>query len=435
MRLRRVSLALGLIVALVSMVSPLYAADVLARLTHGDQYALALGTVVAMSESVADVEVATVIAGESLPDVISVAVPGEFMAMAAPGMRLTPGDAAVFSLNRDAATYSVAWGVFKVSSLELATLEVIEGPLPRGDLAALQWYLNSGGVENDFYFIGTTAYVRRPDGTSVQIYTESPQVSPPAADPAAFEGDRPVTEPATAVEPPREGTPSPELSLGLRRDFGYGMGIELQGALSLHVSGRDDLARVEFYMDDVLLGELTAAPFRWPFHTDNFPPGLHQLRAVGYPAEGGELHSNVITAKFLSKAEADQKTTQIIVPMVGGIFGLMALGFLLTFLASRRGGPLPAPGAARNYGLAGGAICRRCGRPFARHLWAPNLITGKLERCPYCGKWSIVGRASADALAAAEAAELAEGGEQPASPLSEEERLRRELENSRYQEG
>jgi hypothetical protein len=61
-----------------------------------------------------------------------------------------------------------------------------------------------------------------------------------------------------------------------------------------------------------------------------------------------------------------------------------------------------------------------------------NLVTRKLERCPYCGKWSLVSRASREALAAAEAAE-AEASKPAIPEPSPEEKLRQQLEESRYQ--
>jgi hypothetical protein len=60
------------------------------------------------------------------------------------------------------------------------------------------------------------------------------------------------------------------------------------------------------------------------------------------------------------------------------------------------------------------------------------LLVGKLERCPYCGKWSVVAAASREALAAAQAAEVA--ASKPAVPgPSPDEELRRQIEESRYQ--
>ena len=36
-----------------------------------------------------------------------------------------------------------------------------------GDLAAIEWYVNSGGTENDFSFKSGSAFVRRSNGDKV----------------------------------------------------------------------------------------------------------------------------------------------------------------------------------------------------------------------------------------------------------------------------
>ncbi len=88
--------------------------------------------------------------------------------------------------------------------------------------------------------------------------------------------------------------------------------------------------------------------------------------------------------------------------------------------------------SASEYGAAGAAICPGCKRAFARNFLSPNLVMGKLCRCPHCGKWSIVQRATAAELATAEAADRA--ASEPAAPaLSEEERLRRQIDASKYE--
>jgi hypothetical protein len=193
MRVRTSIVVFCLAAVVLWVVSPVHAADVLHRLTHGDQYALALGTVVSVSEAVAGFEVDTVISGGPLPPAISVEGLGPSMEMIAPDMRLKAGDYVVLSLNREVTKYTVAWGVFKVSSLDIPTLRVVAGPLAPGDLAALQWYINSGGRENDFYFIGTSGFVRHADGTLTQLYppTDEPAGVAPAPDPVeeGEEGD------------------------------------------------------------------------------------------------------------------------------------------------------------------------------------------------------------------------------------------------------
>jgi DNA-directed RNA polymerase subunit RPC12/RpoP len=94
------------------------------------------------------------------------------------------------------------------------------------------------------------------------------------------------------------------------------------------------------------------------------------------------------------------------------------------------------PGAPRNYGIIGGTICPKCGRPFGMHIWGLNMLVGKLDRCPYCGKWSLVRYVGREALREAEAAELEAPKEAPSIPSAgEEENLKKELDNSRYIDG
>jgi hypothetical protein len=68
------------------------------------------------------------------------------------------------------------------------------------------------------------------------------------------------------------------------------------------------------------------------------------------------------------------------------------------------------------YSLAGGAVCPRCELPYSRKTFSPNLLVGKLERCPHCGKIAVVGRASPSALEAAEARLSEQGSEAAPAP-------------------
>lgn len=231
-----------------------------------------------------------------------------------------------------------------------------------------------------------------------------------------------------------QGT-EPQLILSNTRLFGYGGFGEIQGSFRLAVSGPENLSRVVFEIDGQSMGEATQPPWQLQYHTDNFPSGNHILVATGYTATGHELRSNEIRTRFLSSQQAGQATTRLVVVLLGGILGLMALSALLSSLLFRRKGASLPPGTPRNYGLLGGAVCSRCGRPFARHLWAPSLLAGKLERCPHCGKWGVVRAASRAELAAAEAAEL--GGTttlEQASAQSGPDQLRRDLDDSRFQD-
>jgi hypothetical protein len=62
-----------------------------------------------------------------------------------------------------------------------------------------------------------------------------------------------------------------------------------------------------------------------------------------------------------------------------------------------------------------------------------NLGTHKFDRCPYCGKWSLVRRSSKEELDAAEAAEIEAAQAGAFTPeVSEEDQLRQQLDDSRY---
>ena len=221
------------------------------------------------------------------------------------------------------------------------------------------------------------------------------------------------------------------LTISLSRDFGYGgFNGDIQGTFSIKASGPETLTRVEFYLDETLLGEDTSAPFALQFVTDNYPAGAHALSAVGYTSDGGELKSKTINALFVSEEESSAMMRKLILPVLGVVFGAILLAALFPLLSMRRGKKLP-PGTPRNYPLGGG-ICPKCHRPFAFQLLSMNMLLGKFTPCPHCGKWSIVRRASLGELRAAEQAENVSETTQ-ISELSEEEKLRQGLDDSKYQ--
>lgn len=83
--------------------------------------------------------------------------------------------------------------------------------------------------------------------------------------------------------------------------------------------------------------------------------------------------------------------------------------------------------------IAGMAVCRKCGRAFARPFLAPNMVVGKLVRCPHCGAWVILPAASQAELEVAAARE--QGPEAPAAPsLGQEDELRQRIERSKYEQ-
>ncbi len=224
-----------------------------------------------------------------------------------------------------------------------------------------------------------------------------------------------------------------ELSLRMRRDFGYASGTgDIQGRFSLTAEGPEDLASVEFLIDGETMGTVTAPPFRLQFVTDDYPLGVHTLSATGTTSDGQTLESNVIRGNFVEPGEGLKAAGQIILVVLGAMVAVFAIASLFMWLVTRGRPPLPM-GAPRHFGFQGGTICPNCSRPYSIHFFALNLLVGRLDRCPHCGKWRMVRRASPAALEAAVRAELQQAGaEVKVQALSEEEKLHRSLEDSRF---
>jgi hypothetical protein len=214
------------------------------------------------------------------------------------------------------------------------------------------------------------------------------------------------------------------LILRLRRTFGYALGGDIQGSFEMIVEGPAELTRVRFFVDEALLEEVVEPPFRARLHTGDYPLGPHRLRAEGDLQSGRQAVSNEIAANFVSASSGWDAAISMLRPVLLIVGLAMGVSGLFVFLSSRRYRP-------GDYGSSGGAVCPRCALPMARHWFSPNLVRGKLERCPHCGRWSVVARAAPEELHAAEARWRGEATPAPGSG-DPGERLRRQIDDSRY---
>jgi DNA-directed RNA polymerase subunit RPC12/RpoP len=211
------------------------------------------------------------------------------------------------------------------------------------------------------------------------------------------------------------------LSLSLRRNFGYSLGSQLQGKITIRAEGPADVTRVEFLLDGQVIGQDNEAPFSLAFDTGDYPEGIHRFSAVGYKANGQQVPSETISRQFVSGSGV----TIVVVAIVA----LVILFRVASYFITRRSGSKRG-----DYGLLGGAVCSNCGQPFGIHWWSLRLGVGRLDRCPHCGKWHMVKRASAEALAEAEAPHGGLGETDRAAGVeNEEEAFRRRLDDSRFE--
>ncbi|MGB8645097.1 MAG: Ig-like domain-containing protein [Anaerolineae bacterium] len=229
---------------------------------------------------------------------------------------------------------------------------------------------------------------------------------------------------------PVAGAQDSTLQILLSRSMGFSLGNQIQGSFTISVADPAGLTAVTYLIDGKEMSTVTQAPFRYSFSTDSYTVGPHQFSATAQTAGGLKLTSNMIDVEIVTPSAGLQSTTRILIPVFGVVLLIIVVMVALQVMPIGRNKRRFAQGGAASYGPAGGAICPRCGRPFARSVLALNLITGKLERCPYCGKWSITRPVSIEALHAAEQAEVQ--GAKPAIPeLTPEERLRQQIEDSK----
>ncbi|MBN2555019.1 MAG: hypothetical protein JXA97_03685 [Anaerolineales bacterium] len=220
-----------------------------------------------------------------------------------------------------------------------------------------------------------------------------------------------------------------ELELSLRRDFGYGMGGDIQGKFTLSASGPDDLVQVAFLFDGDVVYVAEELPFEIVFHTGDYDFGVHVLTAEGTRADGSTLFARQLTLNFVSAEQGWDTVGKFLIPLfiVAGV--LTVLGGVLPMLEGRRGKTFEVG----KYGSAGGAVCPRCALPYTRHALSMNLLLGKMERCPHCGKWAIVPGASRAALEAAENRYRADTEKGRMKTETEQAELQRRIDDSRFE--
>ena len=219
---------------------------------------------------------------------------------------------------------------------------------------------------------------------------------------------------------------APELNLSLLRNFGSSLSGSIQGTFTYRVNGPDDLASVVFLMDGESIGEDNEAPFRWRFTTDSFPLGTHIMSATGVTVDGRTLQSNTLQRQFISGSESNQLLFWILIPII-----VLAVGgrLLTSWIANRGNGKTGQPAVS---GPFGGTLCPKCGRPFAMHIWGFNVVAGKYDRCPHCGKWSLVRRVHPDILAGAVEAFAEDEAPESPPPADDSQSLSKRLDESRF---
>lgn len=222
----------------------------------------------------------------------------------------------------------------------------------------------------------------------------------------------------------------------VRKDYGYSWASDIQGRFTIQLQGDEtQVDWVTFLIDEDILATVQSAPFKVSFDTGDFSDGDHHLSAEVHLKDNSLQKTTSLTYTFIAASETSQQVKTLLIGIgvaLGGIFAIVALVQSLLF-KNRKKSP-HQPGEPRSYGILGGTVCPKCGRPFPRHILGINLLVGRLDRCENCGKWVMTTHTTPVALRAAEEAELeALEADQKAVPTKDS--FKEDLDDSRYFDG
>ncbi len=218
------------------------------------------------------------------------------------------------------------------------------------------------------------------------------------------------------------------LEIVLDRSFGYQAGNTIQGTFRVRLRAGPSVEQAWLYLDGEEMAHWRQAPFEMTLSTSAYAPGTHVMSAKGVTRAGDEVTAPSLSLRFLSAEQAFSSAGHIVIPLLVLVLAFTAAWVLLpTLIAGRRRGFRPG-----EYGAAGGAVCRRCALPFSRRWLAPNLLIGRLEPCPHCGRWAVVAAAGQEELRAAEERWAADGHAGQLDTEDSQARMRRDIEDTRF---
>jgi|WetSurMetagenome_2_1015567.scaffolds.fasta_scaffold367884_1 hypothetical protein len=90
----------------------------------------------------------------------------------------------------------------------------------------------------------------------------------------------------------------PTLSVSFYKNNGYGSGSDMNGEWTIKTEGSQNVAYAEFYLDNQLQLNATAAPFSWNFNTGSYSEGQHTIKVVAYDS-AGETATQEIQRNFV----------------------------------------------------------------------------------------------------------------------------------------
>jgi hypothetical protein len=160
--------------------------DTMHFMLHGDYGSLALGTIISTNGNTLQFRNEKIIRGNALPSQFTLQ---KRVIYGKPQKHdLAAGTFAVAFIAQQGDQYHTQYGIWEVSSLDVRTLDLKYPYFDPSEQAMFQWYINSGGRDNQFMYTesGRLA-VKRCDDTIVVLSTSREKVPTPKPQPLSWQ--------------------------------------------------------------------------------------------------------------------------------------------------------------------------------------------------------------------------------------------------------
>jgi len=159
------------------------------------------------------------------------------------------------------------------------------------------------------------------------------------------------------------------VELRINRDNGTQIGERIKGKFSARIRDAEGIVKVEFYLDGELVLSDEEDPFRWDFHTSDYPDGVHTIKAIAYFSDGG-------TTELAVAREFTTNFGQWWTLFIWGTILFVAGLSLFAIWVTNRERKQPQ----------GKTRCPQCGTVFDRQ-WSPMHMGDALRNtCPTCAR-------------------------------------------------
>jgi hypothetical protein len=157
------------------------------------------------------------------------------------------------------------------------------------------------------------------------------------------------------------------IELGISRNVGTNLGQKIKGKFTAKARQIEGATKVEFYLDEELVMTSTEEPHRWTFRTEEYPEGVHTIKAVAYFPDG-RVEEDSLQREFISSLGGWWGL------YLGGMIALVAGISLFSIWVTNRERKQPQ----------GKTTCPKCGSTFDRK-WSPfHKGAAYRNTCPMC---------------------------------------------------